>query len=232
MAITETRTFSAIVDTVVTRSGRVDRVLDIVSYARLTMRELESLTHFSRTIEEHLVVPTNDPYVWDRPANYRVMVAVKYPDLIDSQGKAVYPKAITVGKATDTYDCAYYPSGNSYVFFGHQNTRIALAFYAFLPILPFFPVVSDRPARFVQDSTTGEEKWVYSGDNGLNATAQTAAQTKVQNWLIDRWFDLILEGTLAKLYKLVGDERQLSTYALYKQLQNTLLASEPHDKIA
>ncbi len=48
----------------------------------------------------------------------------------------------------------------------------------------------------------------------------------MQNWLLKRWYEMILEGTLAKIYKTVGDERSKTSFSLYKSFQQDLLASE------
>ena len=75
-------------------------------------------------------------------------------------------------------------------------------------------------------------KWQYLDANGdyidtLGTTLlDEAARALVTNWLIFDWFDLVLEGTLAKIFKINADQRAVSTFALFKSFEKDLLKGE------
>ena len=238
MAQSEINTFSAAVDDCVGRSGRIDRKADIMSYLRLTLRETQVLAYFFRDlVEDEITGVTSDPYTWPIPNYFRIMEAVQYPYLLDSRGNVIFAKPLTVNKRMQEEDYYYYGSGNSIVFVGHGlqsgvSVTINVAYFTYFAPLAYFSTTDNRPARYLIDDETGAEGWeytdAYSGSDALNE----AAQALVTNWLLERWYQVMVEGALAKLYKTVGDDRQTSTYALYKQLQTTILSSEQRLAIA
>ena len=86
-----------------------------------------------------------------------------------------------------------------------------------------------RPAKF--DDELG---WLYLDTiNGGytptlgDAVAEEAARNAVTNWLILDWYQLILEGAVAKTFKIVGElDRARSSFALFKSQQNDLYKGE------
>ena len=224
----ETNTFSSAVDDCIARSGRPDRRADIVSYLRTTMRETQVKGFFGKDLVEDTIASVSaDPHIWARPAQFRQMITVKYPGLFDPQGKQVFAKFIEPGKLQLRHDEYYYNSGTSWVFTGmfggggtiSGSTTIDIAYYSYFAPLHYF-VAAERPAVF-DDATL---LWTYL--TAVTAAEQEAAQAKVTNWLLSGWYDLVLEGTLAKVYKTANDLRSSTTFALYKQLQESLLMGE------
>jgi hypothetical protein len=55
-----------------------------------------------------------------------------------------------------------------------------------------------------------------------NTVEEALRRDNALNWLVMDWFEVILEGTKTKLFKQYGDERQVASYALYKQGQAVL----------
>lgn len=225
MADTEIATMSAAVDAAIQRSGRPDRRADIISYLRQTLREIQSLAYFERDLIEDQLTANADPYTWDVPNGFRMMRTVEYPGLFDPQGHTVYPRYMPPGRHLRGHDVYYYRSGDYYVFAGHgassgSTTSINIAYYRYALPLAYYATVADRPARYFLET----ESWTY-------ATASTddekeTARNQVTNWLLFHWYDTVIEGALAKVFKAIGDERAVSTFALYKSLQNTLLQGE------
>ena len=229
----EVNTFSAAVDTVIARSGRPDRVLDIISYVRTTMRECQTLNKqkFEKDITEDQITSVNaDPFTWVAPAVFRKLLAVSYPERTDAQSNVIYPHYVIIGKAILQYDNYFYRSGNSWIFAGAggdaaASTLINVAYISYFGLLQYFKDITFRPARYLIN-VDGSEGWVYHDDYDDTETLQESAEVLVSNWLLLDWFDLVLEGALAKLYKTGDDTRSVATFALYKQLQVNLLDAE------
>lgn len=220
--MTEISTFSALVDDVYGRSIRRDKLADIISYARSSLRECTVLSHFERSNIEVEEVTTASPHIMQRPSRFRQFTAVEYP-IYDGHGNPIHPKLKQPGSYTKTsYDYYYYVSGDSFIFAGlSANVIIKIEYASYFKPLPYY-AVADRPAVYSMET----ESWSYHADYIGNQTLQQQARELVTNWLVFDWYDLILEGTIAKLYKSVGDERASSSYALYKQYQKDLLRGE------
>lgn len=217
----EINTFSAAVDRVVARSGRLDRRNDILSYVRLTLREIQTLTAFMKDLVEDQLTATSDPYVWETPVVFRKLLFAEYPNIVDQRRRIVAPRALQQpGRATQEYDYFMYPSGDSIVFAGMgSGGLINVAYLSYVPQLAYFAEAA-RPATYDVETLS----WSY-----LSATtdeAKTTARGLVTNWILFNWFDVVVEGALAKLYKTAEDPRSSATFALYKQLQNNILAGE------
>jgi len=220
----ETSTFSALIDEARLRSGRVDRTSDIVSYARTTMRECTVLAEFSQNTIEGTFTVTAVPHILTRFANFRKWEALQYPYFDRQKGFPIYAKEKKPGFAQNTDNTYwFYRAGNSFVFNGLAiGDIVKYAFQGYLPKLAYYLQVADRPATYDLET----ELWSYHADYTGNATLNQQGEDKVTNWMLFNWYDLVLEGTLAKLYKTVADERQRASFALYKQQQKDLLQGE------
>lgn len=221
---TETGTFSALVDEARMRSGRTDRSSDIISYARSTMRECTVLSRFSQNTVEGTYTVTTIPFIQERPDNFRMWEALQYPYFDRQKGFPIFAKEKRPGFAQNTNDVYwFYRAGDSFVFNGLAvGDIITFAYQSYLPRLAYYSVIADRPATYDLET----ELWSYHVDYTGNDTLNQQGEDKVTNWLLFNWYDLVLEGTLAKLYKTVGDERQRASFALYKQQQKDLLQGE------
>lgn len=224
--MTEINTMSAAVDLCVARSGRVSRRADIVAFVRQTIYELQTRAMFRRDLVEDQLTANADPYVWEVPKRFRRLLPhVQYPGLFDEQGNPIYAREIDIGMRQNRFDWYWYQSGDSIVFVGHAATASAtqsinVAYFSFAKPLAYYATES-RPATFSLE----DDEWSY-----LTATTdddKEIARALVTNWLLENWFDTCVEGALAKLYKVVGDDRAVTTFAMYKQLEATLLAAEP-----
>lgn len=224
---TEVNTFSAAVDDVLVRSGRPERRADAISYVRQTLRECQVYKKvvFARDLIEDQLTATTDPYIWDRPSELRILRTVKYSSQYDCRGQNIYPKFLRPGKIQESEDYFYYGGPNYYAFKGvNVGGTIGVGYYSYFKKLPYY-AADARPAVF--DLNT--DSWTY-----LTATTDVekeAARALVTNWLLFDWYDLILEGALAKILKTVNDERAPSTFALFKSLQKDLMAGEEIDSL-
>lgn len=221
---TEINTFSAAVDDVILRSGRPDRKPDIIAFVRVTIRELQALRFFKNDRVEDSLTADAATFVWDYPQEFRIIRTVRYP-YFDRQQNRLYPPEILPGKKQKDYTQFYYGGAGYYVFAGLAIADIIdVAYYTFVKKLPYYTVAT-RPATFDLET----DSWSYL-TNGTDAEKLTARE-KTSNWLLFNYYDTVVEGAMAKILKTVGDQRAVSSFALYKSYQMTLTASEPSDSL-
>lgn len=219
----ESQTFSALIDDVIGRSGRRDRLPSIIAYARTTIRECLVLDFFDQSLIEIQVTVDAIPFIWERPTNLRSILAIRTP-YYDRRGKRIFMGERKPGVIVAAEEKYFYLSGNSYAM---ANLAVGdvldVAYYEYSTPLVYVPVVTDRPARFNLETELWEYHQAYSASDETRANAEA----KVTNWLLTYWYELMAEGTQAKLYKLVNDEtRMRMSYALYKSIQKDLVAGE------
>ncbi len=219
---TELGTFSALIDQAVSLAGRgkVARQ-QLTSYARSSMREAQADNLFERDLIEDQLIVTAAPFIWPRVAELRFFRTVRYPGNI-------YPPYITPGKRQFDLIKFYYAASTYFVFNGVEvDDLLDIAYYSYFPKLVYFEA-ANRPARYFADLG----KWQYLDlDNNFVDTLGSivldeAAEALVTNWIIFDWFDLVLEGILAKQFKVIGDPRAPSHFALFKSMLKDLLQGE------
>ena len=222
--MSEACTFSALIDDAIARSQRKDRVNDIVSYARSTIRECQALAFFDQDLIEDSLTVDVLPFQWSRPLNLRSILAAKPAEVFDRRSKKVWFKRLKPGKQTRDEDYFLYLSGNTFIFSGEAlavGDVINVAYFTYARKFVYYDTAS-RPATFDPETET----WTYLASYDTSDANREIAVDLVQNWLLKYWFDLLLEGVLAKLYKTVGDERSKTAYSLYKSQQEDLLSGE------
>jgi hypothetical protein len=220
-----TRTFSDVVDEVVTQSGRLDRRTAIIQYVNQTVREVELSKFFAKNLVELSLTTTAEPHIWSFPANFRRLQAVKYPQALEQ-----WPKFRTPGPAQRDLEYYYYSAGRYFMFEGLGiGDPIALAYHQFSNILGYYAATGNvRPARWEEEG----QDWSYLSSGSyvstLGSTAlDEAAQALVTNWVIYDHFQMVVEGTLAKLFKSIKDlERSSLSYSLYKTLWDAMKEDE------
>jgi hypothetical protein len=222
--MTEINTFSAVVDDAITRSGRPDRKADIIAFVRSSIRECQVKAYFRNDFIEDTLTADAEVFIWSYPQEFRMLRTVRYP-ITNMRGEKIYPPEILPGKKQREHTHFYYGGPGYYAFAGlSSGLEIDVAYYKNSKKLPYYESAA-RPATFSLEA----DDWTY-----LTATTDAdklIAREAVSNWLLFNYYDTILEGTLAKLFKVVGDERASSTYALYKSFQNDLIANEPSDSL-
>lgn len=219
---TEIGTFSALIDQAVALAGRGKPARQqLTSYARSSMREAQADVLFERDLIEDQITATANPHIWTRPANFRTFRTVRYPG-------EIYPKYIVPGRRQFDLDKFYYAASTYFVFKGVEiNTSFDIAYYSYFAKLVYFEA-DNRPARYFADLA----KWQYLDGNSIfvdtlgSQLLDEAAQALVTNWILFDWFDLVLEGILAKQFKVIGDTRAPSHFALFKSFIKDLLQAE------
>jgi len=222
--MTEINTFSALIDDTVTRTGRANLRADMLSYARQAMRECQTLVLAGDDMIEDELTATSDAFIWDKPEYFRQLLAVKFPGIVDPQGQPIFSKHAQPGKSQNKKDYFHYLTGGSWAFHGvSSGTLIDVAYFVWFTKLAYYQTVTDRPATYELETGT----WSY-----LTATTdeeQLAARLQVTNWMLTDWYDMVLEGTCAKVWKAMGDPRSSPSFALFKSLQKDMVTSITQD---
>jgi hypothetical protein len=229
------RSFSALVDRVILETGRQSALLSVIQYVNLSVRECQTLGLFSRDLLEEQVTATANPHIYTRPRNYRSLRAVRY-DTLD-----YYPKMRRPGRAVQNASAFYYAADDYYAFHGVQEGEvITMANYYWAKPLQYFGRLGtittgypggpyDNRLAYYDIST---DKWQYLNDTstayvdeGVIADGEDEEETRrlnATNWLVDDWWDMILAGAKAKLFKDFKDERATAAYAFYSQMQDMM----------
>lgn len=234
------RSFSSLIDRVVTETGKTSSLLSIVAAANMTIRECQTFGLFAQDLLEEDFVADVKPYIWYRPLNFKSIQSVRYAQSLE------YPKLRRPGVGKNSTELYYfYAADNYYVFNGTlSNETVHFANYYWRKPL-FYNARIDavttgfqggpypkRPAYY----DIAADIWMYlnlAGDAYIadtpptvyTADQQETKQKNAMNWLLMDWFDLIAEGTKAKILKNFGDERAAASYGLYKSFQKVFLMS-------
>lgn len=239
--------FSEMCDIVVQRSGRLDRLNngDIPGYGNTVFRELQALAFFYKDgVEDIIATSTTDPTIWTYPILFRKLRTAQYPD-------GSFPNHVQPGKGLRPYlgdnTRGYYYAASNYIVFqnaasgifqGNITNNIKLYYYTWLPRLKYYPV-AQRPAVYDETLAT----WTYSDqsgnndpDNNLNYTLlanQPIALLRVTNWTLVSYVEMMIEGTLAKLFKGIKDDvRAVQSYSLWERYKKDIQETELWESLA
>lgn len=237
-----TFTFSAAVKDVVVAVGRPDtrNTFNIQRYVRQTIRECQVRQYYRNDLTEDILTAATDNYVWDAvPDTLRLLRTVKYPG-------DIYPKFILPGEVQKGEERYYYGGPGYFVFNGSgAGDEILIAYYSYAPRFVYY---SGLPSDATLNSSTHPPAyydaitatwyyldfvngaWVYV-TSLATAAAEEAARAKVSNWLLLNWYDAIIEGASAKLFKGIDDPRAPASFALYKSFQTDIERGEAFESL-
>ena len=214
--------FSELVDDVMLMIGRTNPRTkeNVVNYVRMTMRELQMLGYFDNDHVEETITATASPHVWDKPANLRQLRTVRYSE---NYNAGRWPKLLRPGKVQNDQVYFYYAGTDYFMFNGIAiGQPIGLSMYMYFPYLKYYETAL-RPAVF--DRVAGT--WTYLSAYDTNDTLRETARNLVSNWVLRDWDFLVKEGTLAKTYKMLREERMAAaSYSNYRNGQKDLTAGE------
>jgi len=220
---TEVNTFSSIVDDAIIRTGRPGQKADMISYTRQIIREMQSLGHFFNDLVEDQLVSDASPFIWAAPSDLRDVLTIQYPAILDTYGRPTYPKFIRPSIQQRGVTHFYYRSAGSYVFSAVDvGTIIYAAYYTWLPKLSYYDVAA-RPATYDLETDT----WTYL--TATTSTEQLAAQAQVTNWILQTWYDVVLEGVCSRVWKTVADPRAPSSFSLFSKMKDEFIRSNAPD---
>lgn len=214
-------TFSSLVDAAMRRTGRPGMSMDVTIYARAAIRECQRLVRSSNDLQEAEWVVDASPYISQKPANFREIVYAELPGRLTSHGVPVEVVQVQPGRKQANFGAYYYVAGNSLAFSSVEyGALINVAYLTWTQALAYHALETDRPARYDVDTDT----WLYA--SATTPEEEEAARALTQNWLLESWFELLLQGVCAKIWTGLADDRARAAYAGYKQLQNDLTLSD------
>lgn len=226
-------TFSQLVDELVVETKRPDLRVEIGTYLNQTLREVHfepgrgNVVFYGENRREvELIASQETGEIWDipNPSSFQGIETVRYPGLY--LGGMDYAVEVLPGAQMASKPFYYYRSGPSFVFggtrgYGGTGAKIQLTYFEYVASLKY-KLPAARDAQY--DVETG---WTYGLGIEMTPTGQALARSRVTNWLLMRWADVLREGLRAKIYKRLSDQtRQTTSYSLYMQLRNGLYTSE------
>lgn len=221
--------WSEAIDTAIQRAGRPDRKADCKGWASLTLQEMQAKGILKRNIIEDTIDIGNSTqeYIWQRPQGFQRMQTARYP-------QNVFPEFCPPGKRQLDYPNRYYTGSTYYVFAGPDlYDHIDVAYYKLQMPLPYF-ADGKRPRTYDVDmrtvvyhnlTTAGTAPYNLDYTDPAN---QAAADQACTNWILTDYWDLFVEGILAKIFKAVNDEVRAGTHFSYfeRNKQDTFFATE------
>jgi len=226
------RSFSGLVDRAILETGKQFALLSAIQYANLTIRECQKLGLFAQDLIEDELETDAVPFIWTRPANFRSIRSVKYTL------QNVWPKLRLPGKVQHEKLHYFYGADDYFAFAGLiEGEPIAIAVYYYRKPLLYYGMLgtvttgfqggpySIRPAYYDVEA----EEWMYLNvgqtayvDDLADDDEELLRRTNAMNWLLTDWWDVVLEGVKAKIFKQYNDPRASLSYSLYKEGQRML----------
>ena len=220
--------FSELVDEVSRRSGRTEKINDIVGMVNAILRRIHGEALFDRDFITACAIPDHEKcapcsVVWKRPKDFRVLRTAKVG--------AKYMRHERVGRNLEGRKFFYYAEGNHFVFqTGDFSCQVDIGYYR-KPIMFVYYSSSERPAVFDRETCEFTYKVPVKGETGfvkqlMSDDEQLQAQEKVYDWILEEYPEVVIQGALNLLYVQQGDERAGGTYALYTELLKDVLRNE------
>lgn len=222
------RSFSGMIDEIILATGKTAGLRSTIAFANATIRECQTLGLFYRDLVEDQFIANPTPYFWTRPRLLRSVRAIKYTQ------QNIYPMLKLPGRQLKDLTNYFYASQDYYAFKGPLlNEPVAYAVYMWQTPLVYYQRFGDATVYVGGPYATRSayydltlQQWMYLNGGGTAYVSTTgvaatdlARQKITMNWLVDDWYDMIMEGTKAKLLKSYNDDRATLAFSLYKQMQ-------------
>lgn len=222
-------TFSQTIDELVREHVRPDLRPTIVAYLNQTIRELHSDSNSGAPLlfdanrkEAEWTVPS-DPASWPVPsvARFQQFETAYYV------GPGVYALKRHPSRAfergIDNEEPYWYRAGAYVIFSGiKKDQKIKMTYFEFPPVLVYYES-AQRPA--VYDVET--DGYTYLPSYDIDETTRENARNLTDNWLLNRWPEVVKQGCRAKIFSRLGEEtRAKMSYSLYESQRQGLKASE------
>lgn len=189
--------FSELIDECVHVAGRPDCLVEFIRYANETMRDLNKRSDWvDDLLEEEYTPQPGTPAIWvPEVGRTRFRRELFVEDACGCQLTATRPS-----RRQQKLEKFYYRTGDSFAF---KTTcfPVKIAYYAYVPWLRYYPA-NARPSTF--DPEIGE----YTDLNQIDL---------VSNWLLERHYHVVMDGTLARFFKTKLDQRQQVQFSAYEQ---------------
>lgn len=226
-------TFSQLVDDLVVETRRPDLRSEIATYLNQTIREVHFepsrgnvVFYGANRLETQIIASSENGEIWDipNPATFQGIETVRFAS--NYLGRMEYAREVNPGPGIASTPFYWYRSGPSVVFGGTQGYGgvggiIQMSWFEYPRALKY-KLAAEREASY--DIELG---WTYHPDYEGTPELMALAESRVSNWLLLRWADVLREGLRAKIYKRLSDDvRQRTSYSLYMQLRQGLYTSE------
>lgn len=231
--------FSQLIDIVTKRTNRIDMRDTAVGLMNGIIRRIQSKQYFQSDLKQ-IRLNEETPGVkvlmgrweWTRTPDVRLMSAVQYlPD-------GSYPPNNQPAVGQDNLNNYWYKVGDKYIFVFPEHhllidepEEIELTYYSFSPEFKYIPE-ADRLIKYDwetnqwferQNNKTTEWKPLTADEVNLREDELKA----YGNWLMRDYKEVILSGTISKLFGLLDDsERFKREFAEFNELFNTLTRNE------
>jgi len=238
--ITET-SFSAIVDEIILTTGMHSEYGRVLGYLRTTLMEAHSAAYFFRDMEELELVTTATPHIYPLPFNW------KRAKFLQIQGTAsgvpVEIPFVAPGLNVRARDIFYYQTLDSLVFSGIAvGETIAIAYYKHPQVFNYYHQLgsTDNPPQSqgivpAYLDALGVWKYLTTDGDGVSSYVDTlgtsvadeAAKNLSADWVVLKYHQMLIQGTLAKAFKDRGDvPRSTLSFSLYKDLLSLMVQAE------
>lgn len=171
---------------------------------------------------------TGFSYTLENPHRFQMLECVYY---------AMFRKYATERKPSsirafdgmvDGSEFGYYRSGNQVFFdnYGGTNAQIAIAWFDHIQRQSYY-AAGQRPCTWNQDTESYTYHTVGSTDYNSTPELQERARFLCTNWMLERWYDTLLQGVRAKIWaRLADDVRSKTAYSLFQAMRTPLINTE------
>lgn len=226
--------FSAVVDEIIQITGLMAEFGRVISALRVTLEEIHSLAYFAADMEETTQVVSSTPHIWTLPYNFK---RAKYLELAGTPAMPI--PLVGPGQNAQGKKIYFYQALDYYAFSGLlAGDTIKIAYYKHNQVFNYYhslastenPTQSQGIVPAYRDEY-GIWHYLEVDGNGVSSYVTTpenlSAKEKSADWVILKYAQALIQGTLAKIYKDRGDiQRSQLSFSLYKERQNFILDQE------
>lgn len=231
-------THSQLIDNLVAELVRPDLLVALSNYLNQTIRELHTTTDNPPTPIDYVGNLGEAELIADADVGFSYTLANPYRfQRIESVYYVQFGKYATERKpssikafdgSVDGAEYGYYRSGNQVFFnnYGGTNASILIAWFDHIQRQSYYPA-GQRPCEWNETTESFDYFTVGPIDYGSTPALQERAQFLCTNWMIQRWYDTMMQGVRAKLWaRLADDVRGKTAYSSYQTMRGQLAQTE------
>lgn len=233
--------FNQVVDEIILRSNRLDMKKTIIGIVNGVIRRIQSKQYFQSDLKEYKITPeatdvefSAGQWKWRRNPDVRLISSVRY-DPWD-----VYPPNQQPSVNQESLINYWYKVGDHYVFrwskYEEDPESISISYYTTSKEFEY----TEEDERLVKydytNNTWYERKTAKDAWKPLTkeeATSKEEELSKYGNWLLRDYKEIVISGSLSKLFGLLNDEeRAKREFAEFNDLFKTLTNNERYANFA
>lgn len=216
-------TFSQLVDELTIEHLRPDLRTTISSYLNATIREVHMhettqlpVYYESNRLEVDVVVATDPPALWAIPkvTRFQAIETIYYPDFGEYATKRAPSRIYQPHLVGSPF--FWYRSGPTIALGGLNITNKAkISWFEYPRALTYYAAAA-RPATWDAASESLIYNTVGSTDYDATDESRELAEELTTNWLLQRWGEMLKQGTRNKIFARLGEEaRTRTSYSMY-----------------